>query len=157
MGKLSDNDEPDWVMRTITKMVQQRMESFRQMQMSLDELTQPQCGDATNCIRERDMKYANVELKVLAVVKPQIDTTPATSSPTTVGEHMQTLQLMREQSEMPAVTSRPGCRQVREGSEKPQSHQFIPDISPGMATDLMPAQDARPVEPISFYPGVKHS
>ena len=28
-GKLSDDDEPSWVMGTITKTVQQRMESFR--------------------------------------------------------------------------------------------------------------------------------
>ena len=38
-GKLSDDDEPSWVMGTITKTVQQRMESFQQKQMKLDELT----------------------------------------------------------------------------------------------------------------------
>jgi len=37
-GKLSEDDEPGWVMGTITKTVQQRMESFRQKQMKLDEL-----------------------------------------------------------------------------------------------------------------------
>jgi len=41
LGKLSDNDEPGWVRGTISKMVQQRMESIRQTQMKLDELTQP--------------------------------------------------------------------------------------------------------------------
>jgi len=41
LGKLSDDDEPGWVMGTITKMVLHRMESFRQQQMRLDELTQP--------------------------------------------------------------------------------------------------------------------
>jgi hypothetical protein len=40
------------------------------------------------------MKYRTAELKVLAVVKPQIDTTAATPSPTTVGEHMQTLEII---------------------------------------------------------------
>ena len=40
-GKLNDDDEPGWVMGTITKTVQQRMESFRQKQMKLNELTQP--------------------------------------------------------------------------------------------------------------------
>ena len=40
-GKLSEDDEPGWVMGTITKTVQQYMESFRQKQMKLDELTQP--------------------------------------------------------------------------------------------------------------------
>jgi hypothetical protein len=39
LGKLIDDDEPGWVMRTISKTVQHRMESFRQKQMRLDELT----------------------------------------------------------------------------------------------------------------------
>jgi len=44
-GKLSEDDEPGWVMGTISKMVQHRMESFWQKQMRLDELTQPGWGD----------------------------------------------------------------------------------------------------------------
>jgi len=40
-GKLSKDDEAGWVMGTITKTVQQRMERFQQKQMKLDELTQP--------------------------------------------------------------------------------------------------------------------
>jgi hypothetical protein len=35
-GKLSKDDEPGWVMGTISKTAQQRMESFRQKQMKLD-------------------------------------------------------------------------------------------------------------------------
>ena len=38
---LSEDDEPGWVMGTITKTVQQRMERFWQKHMKLDELTQP--------------------------------------------------------------------------------------------------------------------
>jgi len=41
LGKMSEDDEPSWVMGTITKMVQRRIERFRQKQMKLDELTQP--------------------------------------------------------------------------------------------------------------------
>jgi hypothetical protein len=41
LGKLSDDDEPGWVMVTITKTVQHSIERFRQTQMRLDELTQP--------------------------------------------------------------------------------------------------------------------
>jgi len=37
-GKLSEDDEPGWVMGTITTTVQQRMERFRQKQMKFDEL-----------------------------------------------------------------------------------------------------------------------
>jgi len=51
-GKLSDDDEPGWVMGTITKTVQQHMESFRQKQMKLDELTQPGWEDAADYFRE---------------------------------------------------------------------------------------------------------
>jgi hypothetical protein len=51
-GKLSDDDEPGWVMGTITKMVLQRMEIFRQKQMKLDELTQPLWEDAVDYFRE---------------------------------------------------------------------------------------------------------
>jgi len=156
LGKLSDDDEPGWVMGTITKTIQDRMESFRQKQRRLDELTQPGWGDAANYFRERDMRYGTAELKVPAVVKPQIETTAATPSPITVGENMQTPEIVRGQSEMPAVTSRPGSSQMRLGSEKPQSHKFISVDSPGMATDSMPIQDANPVEPVSFYPCMKH-
>ena len=49
-------------MGTISKTVQHYMESFRQKQMRLDELTQPGWGDAANDFRERDMKYRTTEL-----------------------------------------------------------------------------------------------
>jgi len=48
LGKLSDDDEPAWVMGTISKTVQHRMDSFRQNQIRLHELTQPGWGDAAN-------------------------------------------------------------------------------------------------------------
>ena len=119
-------------------------------------MTQPGWGDAANYFHERDMRYGTGKLKVPAVGKPQIDTTAATPSLITVGEHMQTPEIVRGQSEMPAVTSRPGSSQMRLGSEKPQSHKFISVLSPGMATDSMPIQDANPVEPVRFYPCMKH-
>jgi len=156
LGKLSDDDEPRWVMGTITDTVQHRMEIFRQKQVRLDELTQPGWGDAANYFLERDMRYGTAELKVPGVVKPQIETTASTPSPITVGEHMQTPGIVRRQSEMPAVTSRPGSSQMRLGSEKPQSHNLISVLSLGMATNSMPIQDANPVEPVSFYPCMKH-
>jgi len=43
LHKLSEDDEPGWVMGTISKRVQHRMESFRQMQMR-----QPGWGDAAD-------------------------------------------------------------------------------------------------------------
>jgi len=126
------------------------------LMMRLDELTQLGWGDAANYFRERDMRYGTAELKVPPVGKPQIDSTTATPSPITVGEHMQTTEIVRGQSEMLAVTSRPASSQMRLGSEKPQSHKFILVLSPGMATDSMPIEHANHVEPVSFYPCMKH-
>jgi len=94
LGKLSDDDEPGWVMGTMSKTVQHHMESFRQKQMTLDELTQPGWGDAANYFRERHMQYGTAELNVRAVVKLQLDTTAATPSPTIVAELMQTLDIV---------------------------------------------------------------
>jgi len=38
LGKLSEDDEPGWVMATISKTVQHRMERFWQKQIKLDDL-----------------------------------------------------------------------------------------------------------------------
>jgi len=79
--------------------------------MKLDELMQSGWGDAAHYFHERDMKYGTAELKVLAVVKPQIDMTAATPTPVLFGEHMQALDIVPGQSQIPAVTSRPGSGQ----------------------------------------------
>jgi len=47
-GKMSKDDEPGWVMGTITKMVPQHKENFRQNCMKLDELTQLGWVDTAN-------------------------------------------------------------------------------------------------------------
>jgi len=41
LGTLSGDDEPGWVMGTISTMVQHRIVCFRQKQMRLEDLTQP--------------------------------------------------------------------------------------------------------------------
>jgi len=156
LGKLSDDDEPGWVMGTISKTLQHRMENFRQKQMMLDELTQPGWGDAANYFRERDMKYGTAELNVPAVVPPQIDMTAASASPKTAGEHMQTHDIVRGQLVVPAVSSRPGSSQMRLGWQKPQSIKFILVLSPDAATGSTPMQDATLVKLVSFYPCMTH-
>jgi len=80
LSKLSKDDEPGWVMGTISKIIQHRMESLWPKHIRLDQLTQPGWGDAADYFCERDMKYATTELKFLAVVKPQTDTAAATPS-----------------------------------------------------------------------------
>jgi len=53
-GKRSKDDEPGWVIGTITKVVQQCMERFRQKQMKLNQLTQPGWEDPADYFQERD-------------------------------------------------------------------------------------------------------
>jgi len=40
-GKLGEDDEPGWVMDTISKTVQHRLESFLQKKLELDRVTPP--------------------------------------------------------------------------------------------------------------------
>ena len=47
-GQLRQDDEPGWVLATITQTVPQRLERFQQKQMTLDELTQPGWENAVN-------------------------------------------------------------------------------------------------------------
>jgi len=100
-----DDDKPGSAMGTISKTVQHHMGSDWQKPMRHDKLTQPVWGDAANYCCGRDMKIGTAELMVPAVVKPQIDMTTATPSPTTFGERMQTLAIVHGQSQIHAVTS----------------------------------------------------
>ena len=59
-GKLSEDDEPGWVMGTITSTVLQPMERCRQKQMKLDELTRPGWEETADYIREGDKKYGTL-------------------------------------------------------------------------------------------------
>jgi hypothetical protein len=96
-------------------------------------------------------------LKVPAAIPPQIDSTAATPALTTFGDDMDTLDIVRGQSQIPGVSSQPGSSQMRLGSEKPQLHIVIPAISPNTEPDCTPIQDLNLVEPVNFYPCVKHS
>jgi len=134
-GKLSKHDEPGWVMGTISKTVQHRMETFRQMQIRLEVLTQTRGKNAADYFRERDMKYGTTELKITAVGKPQEDSTAATPSPTTFGGLMQALDIVPRQLPMPQVTSRQGSSQIRLGSEKHQADNHIVPPMPAALPD----------------------
>jgi len=103
-GKLSKDDEPGWVMGTITKTVQQRMKRFRQKQMKLDELTQPGWEDAAEYFREQDKTYSTSELRVPAVVQPQTNNDAPTPPPTTFGESMESLDIVPGISQRPQET-----------------------------------------------------
>jgi len=93
-GTLSEFDELGWVMGTISKTVQHRMESFQQKQMRLDQLTQPELGDVADFFCERDMTYGTTQLNVPAVGKPQTDWNAGAPSLTTFGELIQGLNII---------------------------------------------------------------
>jgi hypothetical protein len=125
LGKLSEDDEPGWVIGTISRTVQLRMQSIWQKHMKLNELTQPRWEDPANYFRKTDMNYGMTEVKVPADVKPHTDTAAATPSPTTFGELMQVLDIILGQSKMQQVTSRQGSSKTRLGSEKPQADNDV--------------------------------
>jgi len=151
-GKLSDDDEPGWVMGTITKTVQLFMESFRQKQMKLDQLTQPGWEDADDCFRERDKKYGTSELRVPAVIQPQTNYDAPAPPPTTFGEPMESLDIIPGISQRPQGTSRPESRHIRLGSVKPQSKSSLLNGEPAAEPDSSTLLKAKPVEPVCFYP-----
>jgi len=154
LGKLSEDDEPGWVMGTIPKTVQHRKETVQQKRMRLDELTQPGWGDPADYFCERDMKYGTTELKVPAVVKPQTDTTATTPSPTTFGELMQVLDIVPGQSQMPQVTSREGSSQIGLGSEKSPANMHMVSLMADAVPDSSQKETATPVQPVSIYSSV---
>jgi len=152
LGKLSEGDEPCWVMGKISKTVQQRMESFRQKQMKLDELTQPGWEDATDYFRERDRKCGTAVLRVPVVVQPQTDDDASAPPPTTFGELMEMLDIVPGISQMTEGTSRPGSSPIRLGSVKPESITTISGPQPAAEPNTLPLLTAKPIEPVSFYP-----
>jgi len=125
-GKLSDDDEPGWVMGTITKTVQQRMVIFRQKQMKLDELTPPRWDDAADYFHQRDEKYGTSTLRVPAVVQPQTNDDAPAPPRTTFVELMETLDFVPGIAQRPQGTSRPGCCHIRLGPLMPKSQSSIP-------------------------------
>jgi len=116
LGKLSEDDQPSWVMGTISETVQHHLERFWQKQMKLDELTQPGWGDAAEYFHEQDKNHGTTELMVPAVIQPQMENHSTWSGLTTFGELMETLDTIFGISQIPQVTSRPGSSHMRLGS-----------------------------------------
>jgi len=84
-GKLSEDDKPGWVMGTISKTVQHRLERFWQKQMKRNELTQPGWEDVADYFWEWEKKYGTSRMKVPAVIKSQMDHVAAAPPTTTFG------------------------------------------------------------------------
>ena len=141
-------------MGTISETVQHQIESVRQKRMRLDELMQPGRGDAADYFREGDMEYRTTELKVPAVVQPQIDSTAATPSQTTFEELMQVLDIIPRQSHMPQATSRQGSSQMRLGLDKPQVDNHIVSLKPDGLPDSSQEVTVTPLQPVNIHPSV---
>jgi hypothetical protein len=151
-GKLSEDDEPGWVTGTITKMVQQGMERFRQKQMKLDKLTQPGWEDAANYFCERDKKYGTSEGRVPAGVHPQTNEDAQAPPLTIYGEHMESFDIVPGISPRPQGTSQLGSSHIRLGSVKLQSNSSIPSDVPAVEPDSSMLLKAKLVEPLCFDP-----
>jgi hypothetical protein len=151
-GKLSEDDEPGWVMGKISKTVQQHMESLRQKQMKRDGLTQPGWEDGADYFRERNKKYGTAELSVLVIVQPQTDNDASAPPPTTFGELMERLDIVPGISQMPQGTSRPGSSHIRLRSVKLQSNTTISRHEPAAEPNTSTLLKAKPIEPVSFHP-----
>jgi len=107
-GKLSEDDETGWVMGTICKTVQHRMERFREKQTKLAKLTHPSSGDAADYFPERDKEYGTTDLKVLAVVQHETADDAASSVPKISCKPLETLDSIPGILQMPQVSSWPG-------------------------------------------------
>jgi hypothetical protein len=150
-GKLSEDDEPGWVIGTIFKAVQYHMESLGQEQMRHDELTQPGWGNTSDYFREWDLKYGTTELNVPVVGKPQTVCTAATPSPTIFAQLMHALDMVPGQSQMLQVTSRQGSSEMRLISEKLQANNYIEPLMPIAVPNSSQIDILKPGQQVSFY------
>jgi len=154
LSQLSEDDEPGWVMVTISKMVQQRMESFLQKKLMLDELTQPGWEDAADYFCESDKKYGTSKLGLPAVIHPRIDDDAAASASTTFVEIMQYLDTVPWILQLPQGTSRPRSSHMRLGSGKPRTFACKNGLAPATEPDSFLIPNGKPLQLLIFYPGV---
>jgi len=153
-GKLSEDDEPGWVMGTITNTVQHHMDRFPQKQMNLDELNQLGWEDVADYFHDRNKKNGPSELRVPAVVQPQKVDVAVAPAPTTFGVHLEFLEIAAGISQMPQGTSRPGSSHISLGSVKLQLNTSISGLEPAPERNTLPLKKAKPVEPVSVYPSI---
>jgi hypothetical protein len=155
-GKLSEDNEPGWVIRTYSTTVQQCRGRFWQQQLRPDKLRQLERGDTADHSHVRDIKPGTAELIVLPVVKPQTVMTAAPPSPTTFGELMLTVDIVAGESQMPPGLTRPGSSQMKLSSKKPLMYQHIAFLLPDELPDSSPEIKLKNVKPVRFYPSIQY-
>jgi len=94
LGKLSEDDQPGWVVATMPITAQQRMQTYRQMWIKLDELIQPGWGYTANNFCGRNTMYGIIELMMLAVGNLQTDKVAAVPTLMRVGDLMESLDIV---------------------------------------------------------------
>jgi len=119
LGNLCKDNEPDWVIGTITNMVQQCMKCVQNIQIRLDELMQPRWEDKHDYFHKGGNVYGTAELRVLAVAKLQTYHGVAVHIPTTLGELRDTLAILPRTLQILQGTSQPDSRHIRLRSRKP--------------------------------------
>ena len=154
LGQPSDDDEAGWMTGTIMKTVQQRIQRFLQKQMKLDKFTQPGLENTADYFRERDKKYCTSALRVPALCQLQTYDIAATPVPTTIGELLGCQDIVPAISYMPHGTSRPGSSHIGLGFRNLQWHRRILDLAPSAKPDSSFSLNAKPVELVSFNPGI---
>jgi len=154
LGQLSEDDEPCWVMGTISKMVEQRMERLRWKQKKLEELTEPGWEDATDYFCEIDTMYGTFELRVRPVIEQETNDDPSACAPRTFWELMESLDPVPGISQKRRGTSRAGSSPVRVDSGKPQSNMTIPGLAPAGVPHSSIIQSAKPVELVRCYSSI---
>jgi len=108
-------------------------------------------GMRQNRFSEWHMKDGTAELSVLAVVKHYTDTTAATPSQTSFGEHVQTLDFVPRRFQMLQGNCCAGSSHMRLGSEKPHLLKCISSLPPVVAPYLSQIKKSNLFKPGSLY------
>lgn len=125
LGKLSDDDEPGWMMSIIFQTVYQCMERVWPKLMKFDKMTPPGRADIADRFPERERKLGTNEPMVMAVAQLQMDNVAVLPVPTTCGERKEYPHTIPGRLQMMQGTSRPRCSDTRLGSGMQQYNKGI--------------------------------
>jgi len=132
----SADDQPSWVTDTISKIVVHPMVHLWLILIKLDELAEQDWGDTADWFRNSDKKHVTTEFNISAVVQSPSEDDAHSSGPLTVGEPMETVDIIPRKSQMLQLTSQPGNWHMRLGSRKPQIQRLILLLQPDAMANL---------------------
>jgi hypothetical protein len=133
-------------------MLQQRIERFRQMQMKLDELTQPGWEDVANYFHDWDKKYGTSKIGFPAVVQPQMDDNASAPAQTLFDESMECLGILPGISQILPGIPRPDSSHIRLGLVESYLNTSTPILESALERNTLPFLNVTPVKPLSCYP-----